>query len=192
MKNTMMILLTFAISFGGLAKEKVEIKASEAILLTYAEFANYDVKISNVSGKPIDVSVIDPNTEKQVSGFGLGPLGKAVLTVKEGHVLKLQNNSMKNVSVNLSFVEKKPVTVDSSSRINFTLQNTSTKTISLIIPDVMNPNLSPLSNSGVALKMGQQIFYKKGLRKYLLFTVDESIQQGDKVDIAKLIRGLEE
>ncbi len=188
MKNVLMILL--AVAFGG--KQKVTINALDSVELRYEEFANYDVKLSNSSGKQIDVSVIDPETQKQVSGFGLGPLGKAVLSVKDGHVLKLKNNSMKTVSLSITFVEKRPVDLSNAPRINFTLQNTSSRSIPLIIPDVMNPNLSPLSNSGVSLKMGQRIYYKKGLKKILILTVDETIKTGDKIDIAKLVKGLNE
>lgn len=175
-----------------IAKEKVEIKALASVELTYEEFSDYDVKLSNASGKQIDVSVINPETKKQVSGFGLGPFGKAVLTVKEGHVLKLKNTSTKNISLSISFVEKKPVEYDNSPRVNFILKNSSTKSIPLIIPDVMNPNLSPLSNSGVSLKMGQKIYYKKGLKKILIMTVDDTVKEGDKVDVAKLIKEVED
>ncbi|MGB5190285.1 hypothetical protein, partial [Robiginitalea sp.] len=74
--------------------------------------------------------------------------------------------------------------------ISFTLHNSSLKSIPLIIPGVMNPNLSPMSNSGVSLDMGQKIYYKKGGVRMLVLTVDENIQSGDKIDMAKRIRTL--
>lgn len=190
MKNVLVILSALLVSATVAAKQKVEIKALSSLELTYEEFANYDVKLSNSSGKQIDVAVIDPETNKQVSGFGLGPMGKAVLSVKEGHVLTLKNKSTKDISLSISFVEKKPVEYDNVYRVNFTLQNSSMKSIPLVIPDVMNPNLSPLSNSGVSLKIGQKIYYKKGLKKILIMTVDDSVKPGDKVDIAKLVKDL--
>jgi hypothetical protein len=54
----------------------------------------------------------------------------------------------------------------------------------------MKPNLSPMSNSGVSLEIGQKIYYKKGGVRMLVLTVDESIQSGDKIDMAKRIRNL--
>lgn len=193
MKNLLVIISALLVSSSfAQAKEKVEIKALSSIELTYEEFAKYDVKLSNASGKQVDVAAINPETDKQVSGFGLGPYGKAVLTVKEGHVLKLKNKSTKDISLTISFVEKEPVVIDNAPRVNFTLRNSSAKSIPLIIPNVMNPNLSPLSNSGVSLKMGQEIFYKKGMKKILILTVDESIKEGDKIDVVKLIKGLDE
>jgi hypothetical protein len=55
----------------------------------------------------------------------------------------------------------------------------------------MNPKLSPISNSGVSLKMGQKIYYKKRGKKKLLLIVDDKIKAGDKIDVAKLIADLE-
>jgi len=44
--------------------------------------------------------------------------------------------------------------------VSFTLRNSSLKSIPLKIPGVMNPNLSPDSNSVVSLKIGQKIFFR--------------------------------
>jgi len=51
----------------------------------------------------------------------------------------------------------------------------------------MNPNLSPMSNSGIDLKAGQEIFCKIDGRKVLLLTLTEDLRyQTLKVD--ELIR----
>jgi len=71
--------------------------------------------------------------------------------------------------------------------VPFTLRNNSLKSIPLKIPGVMNPNLSPMSNSGVDLKVGQEIFCKIDGKKVLLLTVTEDLRdQTLKVD--ELIR----
>ena len=193
MKKVLIIIGILVAGFQLAAKEKIDIPAKKSVDLTYDEFATFDVKLSNKSGKQVNVKVIDPNTKKQVSGFGLGPFGNAVLYVEKGNILRLKNTSSKDISITLSFVERKPKPVMDSDTptINFTLHNSSLKSIPLVIPNVMNPNLSPMSNSGVALKRGQKIYYKKGVRKVLLLTVDENIQQGDKIDVAQLIKDLE-
>lgn len=72
--------------------------------------------------------------------------------------------------------------------INFTLQNKSPKAIPLIIPGVMNPNLSPFSKSGVSLKIGQEILFKEKGKRQVLLTVDNSIKDGDILDIAQLLK----
>jgi len=52
----------------------------------------------------------------------------------------------------------------------------------------MNPNLSPFSNSGVDLKIGQKILFKEGGKKYVLLVVDETIAQGDEINVAQLLK----
>jgi hypothetical protein len=74
--------------------------------------------------------------------------------------------------------------------IGFTFHNGSLKSIPLVIPSVMNPNLSPLSNSGIELKMGQNVyFYPNGSSKKraLLFTVDDTYEQNQILEIDQLI-----
>ncbi len=72
--------------------------------------------------------------------------------------------------------------------VTITLRNNSAKSIPLIIPTVMNPNLSPFSNSGVTLKMGQEILFKNKGRKYVLLTIDDSIKDGDVLEMNKLLK----
>ncbi len=193
MKKVVVMMAILLAGFQTAAKEKVDIPARKSVELTYSEFANYDVKIINKSGKQVNVSVLNPDSRKQVSGFGLGPMGKAVLFVAEGNILKLKNTSSQDISITLDFVERKPKPEASNKMetVNFTLHNSSLKSISLIIPGVMKPNLSPMSNSGVSLEMGQKIYYKKGMSKVLVLTVDENIKDGDKIDMAKCIKNIE-
>ena len=82
-----------------------------------------------------------------------------------------------------------------SSKISFTLRNASDTSIPLLIPGVMNPNLSPNSDSGVTLKIGQEILYRKNVKSRVLLVVDESIEQGSVIEISQIyadaIAGLE-
>jgi hypothetical protein len=192
--KTLLALLSFlSLSIGTQAKETIQIAALKSVELTYAEFGDFDVNLINKSGKPVSVAVLEPKTKKTVKSFGLGPIAEALLTVEKDQILKLTNNSTKEISLDLVFIEKKPdnYNPEFAPVLNFTLHNSSLKSIPLIIPNVMNPNLSPLSNSGVSLKLGQEIFYKKGSERILLLRVDESIQNGDKIDVAKLVRELD-
>jgi len=74
--------------------------------------------------------------------------------------------------------------------INFTFHNGSLKSIPLVIPTVMNPNLSPMSNSGITLDMGQVVYYfpngNKG-KKEVLFVVSDVFKDGDVLEIDQLI-----
>ncbi|MGD1847161.1 MAG: hypothetical protein ACFB10_17360 [Salibacteraceae bacterium] len=72
--------------------------------------------------------------------------------------------------------------------ITFTLVNKTARSIPLIIPTVMNPNLSPFSRSGVRLKVGQKIFFKEGGKRHLLLQVSADIDQDANLDVAKLLK----
>ena len=74
-----------------------------------------------------------------------------------------------------------------NSSVSFTLRNNSAESIPLVIPGVMNPNLSPFSNSGVELKVGQKIFFKHKKKRYLLFTVSEDLEN-QKLIVNRLIK----
>jgi len=75
--------------------------------------------------------------------------------------------------------------------IPMTFHNGSLKSISLQIPGVMNPNLSPMSDSGVSLKVGQKVYFspegKRG-KKELLFTVNSTFKKDTVLQIDELIK----
>jgi hypothetical protein len=71
--------------------------------------------------------------------------------------------------------------------VPFKLVNTGFKSIYLEIPGVMNPNLSPLSRSGVGLAIGQKIYYYRKGQRFTLLTVDESIRN-ENINVRKLIK----
>ena len=71
--------------------------------------------------------------------------------------------------------------------VTFTLRNESLSSIPLKIPGVMNPNLSPMSNSGVSLKIGQEVFFFHKGRKQLLLVVGEELE-GEKILVNRLIK----
>jgi hypothetical protein len=72
-----------------------------------------------------------------------------------------------------------------------TFHNGSLKSIPLNIPGVMNPNLSPISDSGVTLEVGQKVFYfpngKKG-KKELLFELDNTFRKDTILQIDEIIK----
>jgi hypothetical protein len=70
--------------------------------------------------------------------------------------------------------------------VSFTLRNNSLSSIPLKIPGVMNPNLSPMSNSGVSLEVGQKIYFQHRRRKHLLLEVTAELE-GTKVIVNEKI-----
>lgn len=165
----------------------VELKAYASQEIWHDEFKLEDVEIDNNTMASITVAVIENSTGKTIKGFGLNKMAKATLWVNENCKLKLTNESGRNITIKLNTVERKQIEKTNDVYIQFTLRNNSAKSIPLIIPTVMNPNLNPFSNSGVSLKIGQEIYFKNKGKQELLLVVDESIKNGSKLDVAKLI-----
>ena len=183
------VLSVFFISVWTLsAQSKIDIPAGDSVEVDYAEFKYTDVQLKNKSLKQIEVSVLDKKTDKKLRSFGLDKFAKEEVMVEATSKLVLKNNNDSSVSIKVQTAKSaKPVAAISNKKVNFKLRNSSSESIPLQIPTVMNPNLSPDSMSGVTLKMGQEILFKVRGKKYVLLTVDESIQQGDILDIAKLL-----
>ncbi len=95
---------------------------------------------------------------------------------------------MASAQTELPVEEKNEVIQSTRTSVNFTLRNNSTKSIPLIIPTVMNPNLSPMSNSGVRLKMGQKVFFKAKGKRQVLLVVDDSIEEGAILEVSSLLK----
>ena len=86
-----------------------------------------------------------------------------------------------------TFLSLMLITSSPKDYTSFTLRNNSAKSIPLNIPSVMNPNLSPFSNSGVSLKIGQEIFFYENKKKQLLLTVTSDLE-GDTLIVNELIK----
>jgi len=176
------LLLTLTFSLNSFGQSTVEIPAGGRIQIGYPDLENLAIELRNKSGNALDIATVNKVSGEKISGFGLGPMGKATVAVAELGLLEVTNPSSKDVSISYSITEAKPVIVAKDDvYINFTLRNETLKSIPLIIPGVMNPNLSPQSNSGVSLKIGQEVKYRKAGRTRVLFVVDSSIREGDVV-----------
>jgi hypothetical protein len=78
-----------------------------------------------------------------------------------------------------------------TQNIPMIFHNGSFVSIYLSIPGVMNPNLSPKSNSGVSLDAGQVVyFFPKGKngKKEILFTVTPTWKKDTILQVDKIIK----
>ena len=181
-------LLSITFSLVAFGQSTVEIPSGGRVQIGYPDQEDLAIELRNKSGKALEVATVNKVSGEKISGFGLGPMGKATVAVAELGLLEISNSSSKDVSIGYSITEAKPVIVAKEDvYINFTLRNETMKSIPLIIPGVMNPNLSPKSNSGVSLKIGQEVKYRKGGRTRVLFVVNESISEGDVVMVGELL-----
>ena len=168
---------------------QIELLKGQSVQLDFVDYELYGLKLKNNSSAEIEVSIMSRITEKQLRGFGLSPKATVQEVVVESDSYALFKNLSDSTATFL--VEASPKTNESVSvkdGVGFTLRNTTLKSIPLIIPSVMNPNLSPKSNSRVYLRYGQQVFLNKGMRRKLLLTVDETIPEGALIDVDSIIR----
>lgn len=172
------------------SRSTVVIPANQTVQIDYSQYALYEMKLRNASKNSIDVKVLNKETGEFQRGFGLEGSGRADVIVERGSTLQLFNSSDETVAVKFSPRERSAVSGGTETReyISFTLANETPASIPLIIPGVMNPNLSPLSNSGVDLRPGQEIFFKHRGKRQLLLTVDDSIEEGSTIEVGKLLR----
>ena len=171
-------------------KSNLEIPPNTSLEPDYANYELYELQLKNNTGKDIEVEVKNKETSEFVRGFGLGPLGKVEVLVEQGSKIVFTNPSKKmgKLSILVTQSEANVTTSEKVGRISFTLTNPSAKSIPLIIPNVMNPNLSPNSSSGVDLKVGQELLFRNGLKRYVLLTVDETIKEGQEIDVYQVLQ----
>lgn len=172
-------------------KSNIEVAPNASIELDYPTYSMYELQLKNSTGADIEVAVKNKETGEFVRGFGLGPFGKVEVMVEKRSKIVFTNNSkrMGKLSVKMlnTDVKLQPKS-NAEQSISFKLINRSNESIPLLIPNVMNPNLSPNSSSGVDLKIGQELLFRNGLKKYVLLIVDESIKEGEEVDVYDLLQ----
>lgn len=189
MKNIFYLLLVLGFSACSSSKMFVNIPAQQTLELSYPNYEVFMASLKNKSTDDIEVAVLSKSSEKQIRGFGLAQGGKAEVMVESSSKLVLKNQSKVTAQIAIEVSEKdRSVFEQKGEYINFTLQNTTAKSIPLLIPSVMNPNLSPFSKSGVGLKIGQEILFRFQGKRYVLLTVDNSIAQNSTLNVAKLIK----
>lgn len=185
------LLLALIVSSPLLAQSNLTVPAQDRLQIRYPDRENLSVQLQNRSTKTIEISTVHAVTGAQISGFGLGARAKATLSIGALGVLQIENPHSVDVEVYYTISESAPQKEEEQTYISFTLRNETLKSIPLIIPGVMNPNLSPRSNSGVRLKVGQEINYRKGGKTRTLFTVDQRIEDGDTVLVGELFKKLD-
>ncbi|MFC3881748.1 hypothetical protein ACFOSV_16250 [Algoriphagus namhaensis] len=192
MKNVFYCLLViFVSSCSSSQKMTIEIAAQDKVELSYPQYEMAMVDLKNKSGKPVGVTVLKQDDGGFVRGFGLGMMASESVMLEGENILILSNQADAPIKIKVDAAESnsRPVKIGENSEVRtFTLENTTGKSIPLLIPSVMNPNLSPFSKSGVDLKIGQEILFKAGGKKYVLLVVDETIKNGDVLNVAALLK----
>lgn len=148
----------------------------------------YRIRLKNQSKKEVSIRIVNRLSGVISGGFGLSPKGKTKLSINSNQQVLVSNPHLEKVKIRLRTLPKtqrlEPV-VKTQLR-NFILVNSSAEPLPLIIPGVMNPSLSPYSESRVLLANGQGIYYRKGVKKQLLLVIGEHLKENTKIDMAIL------
>ena len=183
MKN-ILYLYFLLFSLSSLCQTNLTIAPNQSLQLNYPTIEDLAIEIKNLSNQPLDIATIQTVSGEQLSGFGLAPKGRATIAVPSLALLQISNNSPVKAEIAINPISlPAPEENPEDLYISFTLRNETAQSIPLIIPGVMNPNLSPFSNSGVRLKIGQQINFRQGLKTYTLLTVSPAIEEGAVLEI---------
>ena len=188
MKN-ILYLYFLLFSLSSLGQTNLTIAPNQSLQLNYPTIEDLAIEIKNLSNQPLDIATIQTVSGEQLSGFGLAPKGRATIAVPSLALLQISNNSPVKAEIAINPISlPAPEENPEDLYISFTLRNETAQSIPLIIPGVMNPNLSPFSNSGVRLKIGQQINFRQGLKTYTLLTVSPDIEEGAVLEIGALLK----
>lgn len=193
MKKTTVVFVAILMTSIGLLlgqKSSLEIPPQSSLELDYANYEMYQLELKNKMSKGLEIKVLNKKTGAFVRGFGLGPVGKVEVMVESSSKIVFVNTSNKTAALSVTVKEMDAAKVNKGNTglISFTLVNSSSESIPLIIPNVMNPNLSPNSKSGVDLKIGQELLFRNKGKRYVLLTVDESIEEGQQLDVYELLK----
>lgn len=137
----------------------------------------------STKGGPCNVRVMNAANDAQVRGFGLNANREATVLVAAGERLLIDAEDEK-VRVDVVYMPAVEEAEETGTAVTFTLHNSSSQSIPLRIPGVMNPNLSPRSNSSVRLSHGQQILHNG----QVILTIGPEIEEGSVIDVANWIR----
>ena len=191
-KRIFAFVIWFISAQGCNVKNTLIIPSKKHVSIMLEESLPANVFIKNKGVGKLGVSINYAKNQRQISGFGLDGRTTGKILIKKNCVLQFKNGNdfKKVVHFKLEDISKIKEQV-AVREINLKLINDSSISISLIIPGLMSPTLSPNSTSNVKLKIGQDIIFKKNMKKSIIFTVSEKNEDGDKVYINELIEMVE-
>ena len=166
------------------------IPPKQIVRIDYPHMKGFSVKVWNKSKFELGVSAREHHSDSLYKGFGVGKNEFASLTIEENQYLQLENRFIAPLKMEYTLFKsgsgKKKRTV-ANRTVAFYLVNSTVQTLPILIPGIMNPKLTPFSQMGVELPLGQKIFLKTPGERLLLLTVTDSIRKGAGIDVADLI-----
>lgn len=169
-------------------QEHLTLAAGQEVRLRFSPDQVTEVALQTSAQAGVVVRVERVTDRSFIRGFGMSKSSKEKVIVEGDAILVLINESTSPVDLRYQTSQGSIAQAKDSDGVNLTFHNGSLVSIPLIIPGVMNPNLSPLSDSGVTLSYGQKVFFKEKGKQYLLFEIDDTFKDGDRLEIQDLIK----
>ena len=172
-------------------RSELIIPPKQVVQIDYPLYQGFNLKIWNQSKYVVGVSARDKQTDTVQKSFGLDKGSTTLFEVNKGMYLQFENRFL--VPIKVAYTLRKGSTGAKNNarpltpQRAFYLENNTAQSLPLEIPGVMNPNLTPFSRSGVDLVNGQKIYANVNGKKILIITVNDSIPQGARIDLASLI-----
>ena len=172
-------------------RSQLIIPPKQVVQIDYPLFKGFNVKIWNQSKFTVGVSTKDKLTDSIRKSFNLEKKNNTLIEVSKNMYLQFENQFIVPLKISYiirkgSFLEQKSFESLTPQRA-FYLENNTAQSLSLSIPGVVSPKLSPFSRSGVNLSKGQKIYLNFKGDKILILTVTDSIAHGTRIDVAYLI-----
>ena len=172
-------------------RSQLIIPPKQVVQIDYPLFKGFNLKIWNQSKFTVGVSTKDKLTDSIRKSFNLEKKNNTLLEVSKDMYLQFENQFIVPLKISYiirkgSFLEQKSFESLTPQRA-FYLENNTVQSLSLSIPGVVSPKLSPFSRSGVNLSKGQKIYLNFKGDKILILTVTDSIAHGTRIDVAYLI-----
>ena len=172
-------------------RSQLIIPPKQVVQIDYPLFKGFNVKIWNQSKFTVGVSTKDKSTDSIRKSFNLEKKNNTLLEISKDMFLQFENQFIVPLKISYiirkgSFLEQKSFESLTPQRA-FYLENNTAQSLSLSIPGVVSPMLSPFSRSGVNLSNGQKIYLNFKGDKILILTVTDSIAHGTRIDVAYLI-----
>ena len=188
MKLLSFIALIFFAPLMASPKSVVTIDSGAEVRLRFSSSAATEVLLNTPSNAGVTVRVERVSDRYFIRGFGMSKSAREKVLVESNAVLVLRNENPTAVEITYESDQSVQKASPEKEGVNLTFHNGSLASIPLVIPGVMNPNLSPMSDSGVTLAFGQKVFFKEKRKSYLLFEIDETFKDGDRLEIQDLIK----
>ena len=172
-------------------RSQLIIPPKQVVQIDYPLFKGFNLKIWNQSKFTVGVSTKDKLTDSILKSFNLEKKNNTLLEVSKDMYLQFENQFIVPLKISYiirkgSFLEQESIESLTPQRA-FYLENNTAQSLSLSIPGVVSPKLSPFSRSGVNLPNGQKIYLNFKGDKILILTVTDSIAHGTRIDVAYLI-----